>query len=106
MLTDAHSHSLWHYLGTFVLYTLLAIAFIYGTFIALKKNPAWLNLLTGRRVSRPDAPLSIETSLPLEARKTLHIVRCGEERFLIATGAESTQFLSKLNDPAMAGCSE
>lgn len=98
MISEANGHGLWHYLGTFVLYTTLSIAFIYGMFLALKKNPAWLGVLTGRHTAASKSALAIETSLPLEARKSLHIVRCGQERFLIATGGDGTQFLSKLPD--------
>lgn len=88
---------MWHYLGSFIVYTLAAIALIYGMFVVLKKNPRLLALLTMSAipVDKPVA-LAVETSMALEARKTLYIIRSGDERFLIATSPEGTQFLSRL----------
>lgn len=40
--------------------------------------------------------LEIETSLSIEPRKTLHVIRAGNEKILIATDAENTSFLTKL----------
>lgn len=100
-------HSLGHYLGSFTLYTLLAIGMIYGVFWYLKKNPQGLMKLA--RMTKGKTPLSslnkqelaIESSLPLEIRKNLYVIRSGQERFLVATSAEGTQFLARLeNAPA------
>ena len=42
--------------------------------------------------------LEVETALALEARKMLYVLRAGEEKILIATDAEKTTFLTKLED--------
>lgn len=83
------------YLGSFI----FAIALIYALYFCLKKNPKLLtpNLLTlsGKRLPFKQS-LEIESVLTLEARKNLYVVRAGNERFLLATSMEGTQFLSKL----------
>lgn len=83
------------YLGSFI----FAIAVIYALYFCLKKNPKLLtpNLLTltGKRLPFKQS-LQIESVLTLEARKNLYVVRAGNERFLLATSMEGTQFLSKL----------
>ena len=51
---------------------------------------------SGSRVSQSQF-LEIEESVSLGVRKQLHVVRAGDEKFLIASDAERTTFLSKLN---------
>jgi len=107
----------WQYLGAFTGYTLFAIGLIYASFFYLRRNPALLAMLSknptaffmsfAKSSSKNSgqakvAPLAIETALPIEARKTLYIIRSGNERFLIATSAEGTQFLSKLAEESPA----
>lgn len=111
-MEPAHAHNLlWHYVGSFTLYTLLAIGVIYGLFLYFRKNPATLNGLaslgTGGGLQFGKTPLQsqqrkleVETVLALEPRKTLYIVRADQERFLIATSMEGTQFLAKLSEEA------
>jgi len=110
METQTHN-MLWHYVGSFTLYTLLAIGVIYGLFLYFRKNPASLNSLAalgngglqfGRNPlqSQQAKKLEVETILALEPRKTLYIVRADQERFLIATSMEGTQFLAKLSEEA------
>jgi len=101
-------HSLlWHYLGSFFLYTMLSIGAIYATYVWLRKNPQGMNALM--QLSQPGMPcmpkgqkkkLAIETILPLEPRKSLYIIRADHERFLVATSMEGTQFLARLENPA------
>lgn len=42
--------------------------------------------------------LNIEDSMTLAPRKNLYVVRAGKERFLIASDAERTSLISKLED--------
>jgi hypothetical protein len=99
-----HSGSLLHYLGSFILYTLLAIGVIYAVYCYARKHSG--NLFLGmKKASDPKARLEIESVLALEARKNLYVVRSGHERFLVATSMEGTQFLSRLEStgaPAVA----
>lgn len=92
--------TIWHYLGSFILYTLVAIGFIYAAYWYARKNSG--NLLGGaRKPVNPKTKLEIESVLALEVRKNLYVVRSGNERFLIATSMEGTQFLSRLETTAM-----
>ena len=98
MIAHSAANGLGHYLVSFIAYTLLAVGAIYAAFFFLKQNPRLLAFLARRPQpgQNQKTPLSVETMLPLETRKALYIIRSGEERFLIATSAEGTQFLSKL----------
>lgn len=96
-----HTGTLWHYLGSFVGYTLFAIGLIYGAYWFLRKNPN--NWLAGpafqKKVDdKKAALLEVEASLSLEPRKSLYVVRAGQDRFLISTTMEQTQCLAKLTD--------
>lgn len=42
--------------------------------------------------------LNIQNALNLSARKTLYIIKAGNEKFLIASDVERTTFLAKLNN--------
>lgn len=97
----SHTGILWQYLGNFILYTLLAIGMIYGAYWLMHKHGG--NLLNMTKKQNPHAPtkLEIESTLALEARKNLYVVKAGHERFLLATTMEGTQFLSKLENPAL-----
>lgn len=93
----SHTGTLWQYLGSFLLYTLGAVALMYGAYWYARRSIA-----TPPPAATDEAPsaLLLEASLPMEPQKTLHIVRVGEERFLIATTAEGMQLLSKLEPEA------
>lgn len=91
-----HTGMLWQYLGSFTLYTLLAIGMIYAAYWYVRKASGnGFGLL--RKATDTKARLEIESMLSLEPRKNLYVVRAGQERFLIATGAENTHVLSKLD---------
>jgi flagellar biogenesis protein FliO len=93
--------TIWHYLASFALYTLLAVGVIYAAYFVIRRNPA-LGNLAGLQFPKSSAQsqqgLRVESILPLEARKNLYVVRSGQERFLIATSLEGTQLLSRLVD--------
>lgn len=84
------SEFLIRFLGSF----LFVIGLLYAVFFYLKRNPAAMSLI--KKGSHASEALSVETVLPLEPRKNLYIVRAGDERFLLSTSPEGTQFLSKL----------
>ena len=83
--------------------TLLAVGLIYAVFYLMKNNPRLMNVLgilgtTGLQPGKKSPAIQIESSLGLEARKNLYILRCDTERFLVATSPDGTQFLSRLSD--------
>lgn len=79
------------YLLTFAVYTTAMIGVIFLALAAYKKfSPS------GSRVSQSQF-LEIVESVSLGVRKQLYVVRAGQEKFLIASDAERTTFLSKLN---------
>jgi hypothetical protein len=96
----SHTGTLWHYLGSFILYTLMAVGLIYGAYLYARKASVVKPFLgLGKKPESPSAPkLILESSLALEPRKTLYVVCAGNERFLIAASGESTQLLSKLEE--------
>jgi hypothetical protein len=105
----SHTGTLWHYLGSFIFYTLLAIGLIYGAYWYARKAPSG-NILMGFG-KKPDdnavPKLTLESTLALEPRKTLYVVCSGNERFLIAASGETTQLVSKLeNTPQPVSASE
>ncbi|HEY9746149.1 MAG TPA: flagellar biosynthetic protein FliO [Oculatellaceae cyanobacterium] len=88
--------NLWPYLGSFVGYTLLAVGMIYATYWFLKRKPMkWLTGPAFQKTAKA-ALLEVEANLALEPRKTLYIVRAGQERFLISTTMEQVQCLARL----------
>ncbi len=78
------------YLLTFTVYTTAMIGVIFLALFVYKKFS-----VSNSRTSASQF-LEIEDSVSLGVRKQLHVVRAGEERFLIASDAERTTFLSKL----------
>lgn len=97
----SHTGTLWHYLVSFIGYTLLAIGMIYGTFLYIRKFTGRTPLSAPANDSVPDeavtvSTLALETSLALEPDKNLYIVRSLQERFLVATSSEGVQLISKL----------
>ena len=104
---------LWQYVGSFTLYTLLAIGVMYGAYFWIKSQgtlpgglpgglaaglPKGLSGLLKIQAPSVQNPIQIESRLSLELRKQLYIIRCGSERFLIATSNEGTQLISKLDE--------
>ncbi len=81
------------YIASFTVYTMAIIGFLFLAFVVTKKSIA-----SGNLKSKKDRFLSIETSLDLAPRKTLHVVKAGNEKFLISADAERTNFLTKLED--------
>lgn len=63
--------------------------------------------MVNNKCSKNKNELDIENALNLSPRKTIYIVKAGNEKFLIASDAERTTFLAKLDasgkTPAMQG---
>jgi len=100
----SHTGTLWQYLGSFLIYTLATVGLIYGVYWYSSKAAAAKAPEAPAEETPPEpAPeaLALESSLPLDGQKTLHVVRTGSERFLISTTDSATQLLSKL-DPVPA----
>ncbi|MBX2861311.1 MAG: flagellar biosynthetic protein FliO [Vampirovibrio sp.] len=95
-----------HLLIQFCVYTLLCIGLLYLVYFYLKRHPKLLNQaiqlslpMTGGKKNLPShQTLIVESSLCLEVRKNLYVLKTGHERFLIATSPEGTTCLSKLTD--------
>ena len=103
-ISHSSGHTMWGYLGSFIFYTLLVIGFLYAVYFYLKKNPGILTFsktfVHSKTESNPLA-LVIESRIALEPRKTVYVLRSGEERFLVSTAGEHTHLLSKLETVAL-----
>lgn len=53
--------------------------------------------MPNNRCAKRNNELTIENALNLSQRKTLYVVKAGNEKFLIAADAERTSFLAKLD---------
>lgn len=79
------------YIIGFSVYTLAMIGIIFIGFTVVKKCS-----LTRQGAKSRNNFLEIETSLALAPRKTIHVIRAGNERILIASDVDNTSFLTKL----------
>lgn len=80
------------YLINFIVYTTAMIGMIFLAVFVYKKFS-----YSGKAKSKF---LNIEDSINLAPRKNLYVVKAGKERFLIASDAERTSFLAKLESNA------
>ena len=80
------------YLVSFVAYTFAMIGVILVSMIVYKK------CFSKNSSSKSVEFLSIENCLNISARKSLYVVKAGNERFLIASDVDKTTFLAKLDD--------
>lgn len=79
------------YLLTFTVYTTAMVGVIFLALFAYKKFSVQNNSVSDSNF------LEIVDCVSLGVRKQLYVVRAGEEKFLIASDAERTTFLAKLN---------
>ena len=80
------------HLTGFLVYMLAMLGVIFIAIVVVKKS---LTLNTGKRKNNF---LKVESSLSLEPRKTLYVVKAGNERFLVSTGIEGCQFMTKIGE--------
>lgn len=79
-----------HYIMNFIVYTLAMLGVIFIAFVTAKKA------LSIDPKKDKDKFLTIESSLNLEPRKNLYIVKAGCERFLLSTDPEGSHYMTKL----------
>lgn len=82
---------MYNYIVGFSVYTLAMIGIIFIGFVVVKKCS-----MARSGAKSHNNFLEIETSLSIEPRKTLHVIRAGGEKILVATDADRTTFLTKL----------
>lgn len=80
------------YITGFAVYTFAIIGVILLAFVIAKKSMMSYGM-SGKR----DIFLDVEQSLNIAPRKTVQVVRAGNEKFLIALDPERTTFLTKLS---------
>ena len=80
------------YLVNFLVYSMAMVGLLFVCLLVYKKT---MGNNCGKKNSED---LTVENAMNLSARKTLYIVKAGDEKFLIASDAERTTFLAKLND--------
>lgn len=81
-----------NYITVFSVYTLAMIGLIFVGLVVVKKT------LAGPYAKNNNNFLKIETSLTIEPRKTLHVVKAGKEKFLIVSSGDNCQFMTKLEN--------
>ena len=82
------------YIANFTVYTMAMAGLICFAVFVYKK------VMDGSFRSIDTKYLSVEESMSLTPRKTLHIVRAGNEKFLIASDVDRTTLISKLTQPS------
>lgn len=80
------------YLVNFAAYTLAMVGLICLCMLVYKKS-----FLDAGNNSKVDF-LKVENRLNLSARKTIYVIKAGEERFLVASDVDKTTFLAKLGE--------
>ena len=80
------------YLVNFAVYTMAMTGLIFFALMVYKKCSEY-----GRLTMTKTRLIDIEETISLAPRKTLHIVRVNNERFLIAGDVDKTTLLAKLN---------
>jgi len=81
-----------HYMLHFIIYTMAMIGLIFFALFVYKKFSISAISLKKKGI------LNVEDALGLSPRKTLYIIKAGNERFLIAADLERTTLISKLED--------
>ncbi len=80
------------YLVHFAVYTFAMIGALLVCFVIYKKT-----VIDSKFTKNPQSNLEIENALNISPKKTLYVVKAGEEKFLIASDPDCTTFLAKLN---------
>ena len=80
------------YIANFTVYTMAMIGLIFFALFVYKK------FTNGINANRKSDFLEIEETIGIAPRKNLYVVRAGNEKFLVASDAESTTLISKLGE--------
>ena len=79
------------YLINFLVYTMAMVGLLFICLMVYKKT------MSNAKCTKNNDELIVENALKLAPRKTVYVVKVGEEKFLIAGDAERTTFLAKLD---------
>ena len=80
------------YLTGFLVYMLAMLGIIFIALVVVKKS------MTFSSVKQKNSFLKIESRLNIEPRKNLYVIKAGNERFLVSTGIEGCQFMTKIGE--------
>ena len=80
-----------NYLISFIVYSMAMVGFLVLCVMIYKRT------MPNNRCAKNNQELEIENALNLSQRKTLYVIKAGNEKFLIAADAERTSFLAKLD---------
>ena len=80
------------YLINFLVYSMAMVGLLFVCLMVYKKT------MLNNRCAKNAEELSIENALNLSQRKTLYVIKAGNEKFLIAADTERTSFLAKLDE--------
>lgn len=78
------------YLINFLVYSMAMVGLLFVCLLVYKKT------MVNNKFVKNNSELHIENALNLSQRKTLYVVKAGNEKFLIASDVERTSFLAKL----------
>ena len=81
-----------HYLINFAAYTLAMIGLICVCLMVYKKA-----CIDVKQSTSPDF-LSVENRLNISPRKSIYVIKAGNEKFLVASDVDKTTFLAKLGE--------
>lgn len=79
------------YLLNFIIYSMAMVGLLFICLMVYKKT-----MINGK-CTKNNEELAVENALTLSPRKTIYVVKVGNEKFLVAGDAERTTFLAKLN---------
>lgn len=79
------------YLVNFLVYAMAMVGLLFLCLMVYKKT------MLNTKCTKKNDELVLENALNISQRKTLYVVKAGQERFLIAADAERTSFLAKLD---------
>lgn len=88
------------YLINFLVYSMAMVGLLFVCLMVYKKTMA------NNFSKKNSEDLTVENAMNLSARKTLYIVKAGNEKFLIASDAERTTFLARLNESGNANAKQ
>jgi len=80
------------YFINFIVYTAAMVGIIFIAVLIYKKSTESAGHTSKSKF------LGVEDTINLAPRKTLYVVRAGNERFLVAVDTEKTSLISKLNE--------
>lgn len=80
------------YLVNFSLYTLAMVGIIFCALFVFKA------VMSGKGFSKKSEFLKVEDSMNLSPRKTIYVIKAGEEKFLVASDIDRTSLIAKLDE--------